>query len=268
MGQKVHPLGFRLGITKEWRARWYAKKDYPKLVAEDMKIRRAIASHYADADISSVVIERGPHDVSVTLQTGKPGLVIGRGGQRVDETRGLLEGITGKKVRLNVQEVREPELDAYLVARSVANQLERRVAFRRAMKQAATRAMQRGARGIRIAAGGRLGGAELARRAQERVGRMPLHTLRADIDYGLAEASTLFGRIGVKVWIYRGDILPEGLGEKALRAAETPVSPRSPALRQAETPQIKAETPQPKAEVAQPEVTQPKEESNASTQTS
>ncbi len=256
MGQKVHPLGFRLGITKEWRARWYAGKEYANLVAEDMKIRRAIATQYADADISFVAIERGPHDVSVTLQTGKPGLVIGRGGQRVDETRSHLESITGKKVRLNVQEVREPELDAYLVAKSVASQLERRVAFRRAMKQAATRAMQRGARGIRISVGGRLGGAELARRAQERVGRMPLHTLRADIDYGLVEAHTLFGLIGVKVWIYRGDILPEGVGARAVGAAEAPVSPRSPGLRAAEATQPKVEA------------TQPKEESSASTQPS
>ncbi|MBI4297218.1 MAG: 30S ribosomal protein S3 [Chloroflexi bacterium] len=230
MGQKVHPLGFRLGISKEWQGRWFAERDYPALVAEDMNIRKAITKNYTDANITMVNIERGPHEVSVTMFTAKPGLVIGRGGQRVDESRSQLEAITGKRVRLNVQEVREPELDAHVVASSIAGQLERRVAFRRAIKQAATRAMQRGAQGVKIVCGGRLGGSELARRTMERVGRMPLHTLRADVDYGFTEARTMQGRIGIKVWIYKGDILPEGVSEERMKAVEALASPQSPAL--------------------------------------
>ncbi|MBI2909904.1 MAG: 30S ribosomal protein S3 [Chloroflexi bacterium] len=210
MGQKVHPVGFRLGITKDWQAKWYAAdRHYPQLLHEDLRIRKSIQSRYPEAGISQVEIERGANQVSVTIHTARPGIVIGRGGQRVDELRGMLEKETGKRVRLNINEIRTPELDAYLVAKNVAEQLERRVGYRRAMKQVVQRTMMRGAQGIKIALGGRLGGAEMSRREKEREGRVPLHTLRADIDYGQTEAHTTFGLIGVKVWIYKGDILPE-----------------------------------------------------------
>ncbi len=209
MGRKVHPTGFRIGTIRDWQAKWYADKHYPEFLYEDITLRRAIASRYADAGISLVEIERQTNRVSVTIYTSRPGIVIGRGGQRVDEARRNLEELIGKKVQLNIQEVRQPELDAYLVARSVAEQIERRVAYRRAMKQAIFRTMQAGAKGMRITCSGRLGGVEIARRQMMHQGRVPLHTLRADIDYGFTEAHTTLGRIGVKVWVYRGDILPE-----------------------------------------------------------
>jgi len=209
MGRKVHPFGFRIGTIRDWQAKWYADKHYPEFLLEDIRLRQAIASRYADAGVSQVETERQANKVSVTVHTSRPGIVIGRGGQRVDETRHYLEELTGKRVQLNIQEVRQPELDAYLVARSVAEQIERRVAYRRAMKQAIFRTMQAGAKGMRINCAGRLGGAEIARRQMMHQGRVPLHTLRADIDYGFTEAHTTLGRIGIKVWIYKGDILPE-----------------------------------------------------------
>ena len=209
MGQKTHPIGFRLGIVKDWQAKWFAQKqgDYRALVLEDMAIRDSILARYPDAGISRVDIERGSSDVVITIHTARPGIVIGRGGQRVEELRRMLEGLTERRARLNVQEIRQPELDAYLVARNVADQLERRIAFRRAIRQAVTRTMQSGAQGIKIIAAGRLGGSDIARSEKAMQGRVPLHTLRADIDYGLAEAATEYGRIGVKVWIYKGDVL-------------------------------------------------------------
>lgn len=208
MGQKTHPIGFRLGIIKEWQAKWFAAKqaDYRKLVLEDLKIRDTINSRYRDAGISRIDIERG-NEVIVTVHTARPGIVIGRGGQRVEELRKILEGLTERRARLNVQEIRQPELDAYLVARNVADQLERRIAFRRAIRQAIGRTMQAGAQGIKIICSGRLAGADIARTEKAMDGRVPLHTLRADIDYGVAEAATEFGRIGAKVWIYKGEIL-------------------------------------------------------------
>jgi small subunit ribosomal protein S3 len=211
MGQKTHPVGFRLGIIKDWQSRWYAHKasEYRELLQEDIKIRRIILSKLKEAAISKVDIERGSQELVITIYSARPGIVIGRGGQRVEEIRHILEEITSKKARLNVQEIRQPELDAKLVATSVAEQLERRIAFRRAMHQASNRAMQAGAQGIKIICSGRLGGAEIARKEKVMQGRVPLHTLRADIDYGLSEAGTLMGRIGVKVWIYKGEILPE-----------------------------------------------------------
>lgn len=209
MGHKVHPLGFRLGIIKEWRARWYDEKHYTELVHEDIAIRRAIQSRYDEAGISLVEIERVTKEVTVTVHTSRPGIVIGRGGQRADELRSILEQRTGKRVRLNIQEIREPELDSYLVAKSIAEQLRKRISYRRAMRQAMSRAMMRGAKGIKIRCAGRLDGAEIARQETQREGSVPLHTLRADIDYGFAEARTTMGRIGIKVWIYKGDILPE-----------------------------------------------------------
>ena len=209
MGHKVHPYGFRLGIIKDWRARWYDEKHYAELVHEDIDIRGIIHSSYREAGIALVEIERKANEVTVTVHTARPGVVIGRGGQRVDELRVLLEKHTGKKVRLNIQEIREPELEAMLVAHNIADQLRRRVSYRRAMKQTISRTMLRGAKGIKIKCSGRLGGAEIARHETLHEGSVPLHTLRADIDYGFAESLTAMGLIGVKVWIYKGDILPE-----------------------------------------------------------
>ena len=209
MGNKTHPIGFRLGVIKDWQARWFAAKpgEYRAQVAEDMDIRSTVLSSSPDAGISKVEIERS-NEVVVTVHTARPGIVIGRGGQKVEELRKMIEGKSTKRVRLNVQEIRQPELDAYLVARNVADQLERRIAFRRAVRQAITRTMQAGAQGVKIICGGRLGGAEIARREKAMEGRVPLHTIRADIDFAVTEAATDFGRIGVKAWIYRGDILP------------------------------------------------------------
>ena len=209
MGQKTHPTGFRLGIVKDWQSKWFAHRqaDYRALVLEDLAIRDTVLTRYRDAGISRVDIERGSSDVVVTIHTARPGIVIGRGGQRVEELRTLLESRTERRARLNVQEIRQPELDAYLVARGVADQLERRIAYRRAIRQTVTRTMQAGAQGVKIICSGRLGGADIARTEKAMQGRVPLHTLRADIDYGLAEAGTDVGRIGVKVWIFKGEIL-------------------------------------------------------------
>ena len=195
MGQKTHPIGFRLGIVKDWQARWFAGKQeaYRNLVLEDLQVRGRIADSYPDAGISRVEIERSNNDVTVTIHTARPGIVIGRGGQRVEELRKDLERIIRRRARLNVQEIRQPELDAFLVARNVADQLERRIAFRRAIRQTLGRTMQAGAEGIKIICSGRLGGADIARSEKAMEGRVPLHTLRADIDYGLAEAATDFG---------------------------------------------------------------------------
>ena len=211
MGQKTHPIGFRLGIIKDWQAKWYAPKasQYRDLLQEDLSIRNAIRARLPEAGISRVELERGAQELVVTIYSARPGIVIGRGGQRVEEVRQVVEGLTNRRARLNVQEVRQPELDAQLVAMSIAEQLGRRVAFRRAMHQAVNRAMQAGALGMKVICSGRLGGVEIARREKVMQGRVPLHTLRADIDYGLAEARTTMGRIGVKVWVYKGDILPE-----------------------------------------------------------
>jgi len=209
VGQKVHPIGFRLGVTKDWQAKWYTDKHYTEFLQEDLKIRKLIESKCAEADVARVEIERAANQVTVTIHTARPGIVIGRGGQRVDELRLLLEQLTGKRVRLNIEEVRQPELDALLVARNIAHQIERRVSYRRAMKQAISRAMESGAKGIKVNCSGRLGGSEYARKETLHQGRVPLHTLRADIDYAQTEAHTTLGRIGVKVWIYKGDIVPE-----------------------------------------------------------
>ena len=218
MGRKVHPMGFRIGVIRDWQAKWYADKHYAEFLREDLKIRRAIQSSYYEAGISQVEIDRQANKVVVTIYTARPGVVIGRGGQRVDEVRQRLESLIGKRIQLNIQEIRQPELDAYLVARSVAEQIERRVAYRRAMKQAIFRTIQAGAKGMRINCAGRLAGAEIARREMTHEGQVPLHTLRADIDYGFTEARTTLGRIGVKVWIYKGEILPE---PKEVKVEET-----------------------------------------------
>lgn len=209
MGHKVHPLGFRLGVIRDWQAKWYADKHYADFLQEDLKLRKGLQARYAEAAVSLVEIERQANKVAIAIHTSRPGIVIGRGGQRVDETRTYLEKLVGKKVQLNIQEIQRPELDAYLVAKTIAEQMERRIAFRRAMKQTMMRTMQAGAKGMRVSCAGRLGGAEIARRLTMHEGQVPLHTLRADVDYGFIEARTVMGRIGVKVWIYKGDILPE-----------------------------------------------------------
>ncbi len=220
MGHKVHPTGFRLGIIRDWQSKWYSDTHYAEFVLEDNKLREAIKSKYREAAISLVEIDRQARDVTITLYTARPGIVIGRGGQRVDEMRLYLESLIGKRIRLNIQEIRQPEMDAYLVARAVAEQIERRVAYRRAVKQAIFRTIQAGAKGIKISCAGRLGNSEIARRQTSHEGQVPLHTLRADIDYGFTEARTTLGRIGVKVWIYKGQILPE---LKVIEVEEEPV---------------------------------------------
>ena len=209
MGHKVHPTGFRVGVIYDWQSKWFADRDYPALLHGDLAIRNYIAKNMADAGVARVDIERNANIVAVTIHTAKPGIVIGRNGANVDALRQDLEKQTGRRVRVNINEIRVPELDAYLVAKSIADQLQRRVAFRRAIKQAVQRTMGRGAKGIKVTAAGRLGGAEMSRRETDKAGRIPLHTLRADIDFGIAEAHTTFGRIGVKCWIYKGDIMPE-----------------------------------------------------------
>ena len=229
MGQKVHPHGFRLGIIYDWESKWFAERDYTTRLHQDLDLRAYVLKELPDASISHVEVDRNANLVTITIHTAKPGIVIGRGGQKVEELRNSLERHTGGRVRVNIQEIRTPELDAYLVARSVADQLERRVAFRRAVKQSVQRTMQRGALGVRVAVAGRLGGAEMSRRESETSGRVPRHTLRANIDYGLAEAHTTFGSIGVKVWIYKGDILREVRQERTV--AEEPVEAHAPAAR-------------------------------------
>lgn len=228
MGHKVHPMGFRIGVIRDWQSKWYADKHYAEFLQEDLKLRKGIQDRYAEAAVSLVEIERQANKVAITIHTARPGIVIGRGGQRVDETRTFLEKLIGKKVQLNIQEIQRPELDAYLVAKQIADQIERRIAYRRAMKQTTLRTMQAGAKGMRASAGGRLGGAEIARTLTMHEGQVPLHTLRADIDYGFVEARTVMGRIGIKVWIYKGDILPELKTEEPEEAVTEAVAEVAP----------------------------------------
>jgi len=210
MGRKVHPYGFRVGITRDWQSKWFSERDYVNLLHEDLRLRHLVMKTLPDAGISEVLIDRNANQLTLTVKTAKPGIVIGRGGQNAENLRHLLQqAASDRRVRLNIEEIRVPELDAYLVARSVADQLERRVAFRRATKQAVQRTMQRGALGCRVKVSGRLGGIEMSRSEHEMQGRVPLHTIRADIDYGFAASQTTFGTIGVKCWIYRGDIAPD-----------------------------------------------------------
>jgi small subunit ribosomal protein S3 len=208
MGQKVHPIGFRLGTTRTWSSRWFSKKDYANLLHEDAKIRRYIKEALYHAGISRIDIERSANRVKITINTARPGIIIGRKGSEVEKLKNELQARTGKEVHLNIEEVVHPELDAQLVAENVALQLQKRVAFRRAMKKAVQSALRLGADGIRIACAGRLGGAEIARREWYRDGRVPLQTLRADIEFGVATAHTTYGTIGVKVWIFKGEVLP------------------------------------------------------------
>ena len=209
MGQKVHPVGLRLGIIKTWDSRWFSQKNYASFLHEDIKIRKIVKERLMHAGVAKVEIERAGQKAKVNIHTARPGIIIGKKGAEVDKLKKDLEAMTGKQIYINIQEIRRPELDAQLVAENIALQLERRIAFRRAMKKAVTSALRLGAQGIKITCAGRLAGAEIARTEWYREGRVPLHTLRADINYGFFEAKTTMGQIGVKVWIYRGDVLQQ-----------------------------------------------------------
>lgn len=208
MGQKVNPIGLRIGIIRDWESKWYAEKDYADLLHEDIKVREYINKRLSDASISKIEIERAANRLNVTIHTAKPGMVIGKGGTEVESLRKALNNLTGKRVHINILEIKKADLDAKLVAENIARQLENRVSFRRAQKQAIQRTMRAGAKGIKTMVSGRLGGADIARSESYSEGTVPLHTLRADIDYAHAEADTTYGKLGVKVWIYRGEVLP------------------------------------------------------------
>lgn len=208
MGQKVNPIGLRIGVIRDWDSKWYAEKDYADLLHEDVKIREYIEERLKDASVSRIEIERAAKRLNITIHTAKPGMVIGKGGSEVEALRKALNQLTGKRVHINIAEIKQVDLDARLVAENVARQLENRVSFRRALKQAIQRTMRAGAKGIRAEVSGRLGGADIARSEGYSEGTVPLHTLRADIDYGTAEADTTYGKLGVKIWIYRGEVLP------------------------------------------------------------
>lgn len=209
MGQKTHPYGFRLSYNKTWHSRWYADQDYAKTLHQDLDLRAKLKKRLSHAGVSEIDIERAADRLRVTIYTARPGIIIGRKGAEVDKLRDDLRKMTGREVHINIQEIQRPELDAQLVAANIAGQLERRVSFRRAMKKAMESAFRFGAKGIKIMVAGRLGGAEIARTEWYQEGRLPLHTLKADIDYGFAEAGTTYGVIGVKVWVYKGDLLKE-----------------------------------------------------------
>ncbi len=260
MGQKVHPTGFRLGVkvgersVKDWQGRWFATgKEYADLLLEDVRVRRHIMTRMADAGVSKVEIERSANMITVTIHAAKPGIVIGKSGVKVEELRRTLEAMTGKRIRVTIQEIRQPEVDATLVARSIADQLEKRVAFRRAMKQAVQRAQRFGAKGVRVQVSGRLGGSEMSRREWDRWGRVPLHTLRADIDFGQTEAHTTYGVIGVKCWIYRGDFTPDGRTPDEVAAEQRQQDRRARPTVRAEVP-AEAPAPAPAPEPPTPEV--------------
>ena len=208
MGQKVHPIGMRVGIIRDWDAKWYAEKEYADYLHEDLAIRKFIQKELADASVSTIEIERAVNKVNVSLHTAKPGMVIGKGGSEVEKLRKELNNLTGKRVHINIVEIKKPDLDAKLVGESIAEQLENRVAFRRAMKQAIQRTMRAGAKGIKVQVAGRLNGADMSRVERFSEGTVPLHTLRADIDYSWVEAHTTYGKLGVKTWIYHGEVLP------------------------------------------------------------
>lgn len=208
MGQKINPIGFRIGVIRDWESKWYADKNYAEYLHEDIRIRKYIESRLKDAAVSSIELERAANRINITVKTAKPGMVIGKGGSEVENLRKALNDMTGKRVHINIFEIKQADLDAKLVAENIARQLEGRISWRRAQKQTLQRAMRAGAKGIKTVVAGRLGGADMARTEVYTEGTVPLHTLRADIDYGTAEADTTYGKIGVKVWIYRGEILP------------------------------------------------------------
>ncbi|GAB4191269.1 MAG: 30S ribosomal protein S3 [Roseiflexaceae bacterium] len=228
MGRKVHPIGFRLGYIKDWQSKWFAERNYTDQLHEDIGLRRRIVTELENAGVARVEIERSANKIEVTVHTAKPGIVIGKRGAKVDDLKNDLEKRTGKKVKLNIQEIHQPELEAQLVAESIAEQINKRVSYKRAMKQAVQRAIRLGAQGVMIKCSGRLGGAEMKREATEQDGRVPRHTLRADIDYAQVHAHTTYGRIGVKVWIYKGDVFPGADGKLV------PVVTASAASQQAE----------------------------------
>ena len=220
MGQKTHPTGFRVGIIQPWFSTWFAKKDYPEFVAEDAKIRKFVKKRLYAAGISRILIARKAQNVTVTVVTAKPGVVVGRGGQGIDELRAAVAKLINKSVTIDVVEVARVDVDSQLVAESIALQLEKRIAFRRAMKQAMQRAMRGGAQGIKVMVSGRLGGAEIARSEWAKEGRIPLQTLRANVDYGFAEADTIMGKIGVKVWIFKGNLMPGEMADQNIKASK------------------------------------------------
>ncbi len=220
MGQKVNPHGLRVGVIKDWDSRWYAEGDFSDLLVEDYNIRKFLKKKLYNASVSKIEVERASGRVRVIVYAAKPGVIIGKGGAEIEKTRAQLTKLTGKKVSLDIKEIKRPDKDAQLVAENIAQQLENRVSFRRAMKSAMGRTMKNGALGIKTACSGRLGGADIARTESYSEGTIPLQTLRADIDYGFAEADTTYGKVGVKVWIYKGEVLPAKPADKAVRAAE------------------------------------------------
>jgi small subunit ribosomal protein S3 len=212
MGQKIHPIGFRLSVNKNWSSRWYANsKNFPEMLQSDIKVRAFLNKKLAAAAVSKIIIERPAKNAKITIHSARPGVVIGKKGEDIESLRSALQGLMGVPVHLNIEEVRKPEIDATLIAQSIAQQLEKRVMFRRAMKRAMQNAMRLGAQGIKIMSSGRLNGIEIARTEWYREGRVPLHTLRADIDYGVAEASTTYGIIGIKVWVFKGEIFADNV---------------------------------------------------------
>jgi small subunit ribosomal protein S3 len=222
VGHKVHPIGFRLGYIKTWNSRWFAEKEYAVLLHEDLKVRKIVKAKLYHAGIARIEIERSGNQLRINLHTSRPGIIIGRKGAEVDKLKAEIEAWTKRQVAINIKEIKKPEVDAQLVAENIALQLEKRIAFRRAMKKAVVSALRLGAKGIKVNCAGRLGGSEIARTEWYREGRVPLHTLRADIDYGLAEAKTTYGQIGVKVWIYRGETLPDsGVAKPEERGARS-----------------------------------------------
>ena len=248
MGQKTHPTGFRVGIIQPWFSTWFAKKDYPEFVAEDAKIRKFVKKKLYAAGISRILIARKAQNVTVTVVTAKPGVVVGRGGQGIDELRAVVSKLVNKTVTIDVVEVARVDVDSQLVAESIALQLEKRIAFRRAMKQAMQRAMRGGAQGIKVMVSGRLGGAEIARSEWAKEGRIPLQTLRANVDYGFAEADTIMGKIGVKVWIFKGNLMPGEMADQNIKAKkagnnfeEKPVGGRRKKKVATKTEEVKAE---------------------------
>jgi small subunit ribosomal protein S3 len=241
MGQKIHPYGLRLGIVTDWKSRWYSEKDYASQVLEDARIRKLLSDELQRGAVSRVEIERiGDKKVQIDIHTARPGVVIGRSGTEVDRLRTMLENLTQREIKINVIEVQDPETDAQLLARGIADQLQGRVSFRRAMKRAVQTAMKAGAQGVRVQASGRLGGSDMGRREWYREGRVPLHTLRADVDFGIATAATTVGAIGIKVWVYKGDVVPslsatrEKIAAEAALATGGPASRRAPAKARAE----------------------------------
>lgn len=254
MGQKVHPYGMRLGIIRDWQSTWFAEDNYREFVLEDIRLRRVIKKEAENAGISRIQIERKANNLAITIHTAKPGVVIGRGGRGVERLRQQLEKLTGRRVHINVEEVKEPDLDAQLVAENIASQIERRVSFRRALKQAIVRSMRAGANGVRVCASGRLGGAEIAHSEvyKSPEGRVPLHTFRADVDYGFTEAKTTYGRIGIKVWLYRGQIMPPPKKRPPVEAGAEPA--RAPQTTSEAPAQETQPSPEPAAASAPTEV--------------